>query len=159
MRLPDIASRRHPCIASSTRLRNTSGMCSPLLARDGLKFGVRERTDLRVVHKHPRTSVPAQDSVVVSMRPESLSSFVVFHGLPQCMIGIRMAAKLVVVEMRVSLSFPHETGVIGALVLALDTGKHLFCRFHRKAMVQLVGSRQQQRNDRLLMGRQNRQNV
>src|SRR5215472_3682597 len=107
MRLPGIASRRRPCIVSSTRSWNISGRRSPLLASDGLKFRVRKGTDLRVVHKHTRTSVPTQNGVVVSVPPERFSSFVVLHGLPQRVVRIRMAAKLVVVKVRVPLSFPH----------------------------------------------------
>src|SRR5215469_6428192 len=107
MRLPGIASRRRPYIVSSTRSRNISGRRSSLLVSDGLKFRVRKGTDPRVVHKNTRTSVPTQDGVVVSVRAERFSSFVVLHGLPQCVIRIRMAAKLVVVEVRVPLSFPH----------------------------------------------------
>src|SRR5207248_11147875 len=159
MRLPGIASRRRPCIASSTRSRNTFGKRSPLLARDGLKFRVRKGADLRVVHKRSCTSVPAQNGIVISMRPESFGSLVLFHGFTQCVIGVRMAAKLVVAKVRVPLSFPDEASVVGTLVLTLDEGKDLFCRSHRKAMVELIGSRKQERNERLLMGRQNRQNV
>src|SRR5215469_18644224 len=104
MRLPGIASRRRPYIVSSTRSRNISGRSS-LLVSDGLKFRVRKGADPRVVHKNTRTSVPTQNGVVVSVRAERFSSFVVLHGLPQCVIRIRMAAKLVVVEVRVPLSF------------------------------------------------------
>src|SRR5215467_7277533 len=93
------------------------------------------------------------------MRAESLSSLVVFHGLPQSVIGVRMAAKLMVVNVRVPLAFPHQTSVVGTLVLALDAGKHLFGQFHRQAMVKLIASRKQERNERFLMGRRNRQNV
>src|SRR5205085_5693459 len=159
MQLPGIALRRHPCIVSSMRSRNTSGTRSPLLARDGLKFRVRQGAALWVAHKHSRASVPAQNSVVVSMRPESFSSLVVFHGLPQSVKSVRMATKRVLAKVRVSLAFPNEPSVVGALVLTLNAGKHLFRRLHRNAAVKLIGSRKQERNERLLMRRQNRQNV
>src|SRR5579859_2481794 len=93
MRLPGIASRRHPFIASSMTWRNTSANRSLLLTSDGLKFRVGKGANLRVPREHSRTSVPAEKGVVISMRPEGFRSFVVAHRFAQGMIGIGVAGR------------------------------------------------------------------
>src|SRR5438067_531971 len=118
-----------------------------------------DKTNLRIPREHSRTGVPAQNGVVVSMRPEGFGSLVVIHRLAQGMIGIGIAGGPVLTEVRMGLAFPDETGVVGTLVLTFDAGEQLFRRFHRSAVVKLIGARKQERNERLLMGRQNRQDV
>src|SRR5437016_3661674 len=144
---------------SSMTWRNTSAKRALLLTGDGLKFRIGERTNLRIPREHSRTCVPAQNGVIVSMRPEGFGSLVVIHRLAQGMIGIGVAGGPILAEMRMGLAFPDETGVVGTLVLTFDAGEQLFRRFHRSAVVKLIGARKQERNERLLMGRQNRQDV
>src|SRR6266567_7572019 len=123
MRLPGTASRRHPFIVSSMTWRNIFAKRSLLLTGDGLKFRVGERTNLRIPREHSRTGVPAQNGVVVSMRPEGFGSLVVGHRFAQGMIGIGVAGRPVLAEVCVGLTFPDETGIVGTLVLTFDAGE------------------------------------
>src|SRR5689334_6566878 len=159
MQLPGIASRRHPSIALSMTWRSTFAKRSLLLTSDGLKFRVGERTNLRIPREHSRAGVPAQNGVVVSMWPEGFGSLVVVHRFAQGMISIGVAGRPVLAQVRMGLTLPNETGVVGTLVLTIDAGEQLFRRSHRNAVVKLIGARKQERNERLLMGRQNRQDV
>src|ERR1700757_5027186 len=101
MRSLGIASQKRPFIASVMRWRNIFARHSPLLADDGLKFRVRERTYFWIAHQHSRTGVPAQNSIIVSMRAEGLSLFVVFHRFAQRVIGVGVARKTELAEVRV----------------------------------------------------------
>src|SRR5215510_2270886 len=64
---------------------------SLLLTRNGLKFRVGQGANLRIPREHSRTGIPAQNGVVVCVRPEGLSSLEVVHRFAQGMISIGIA--------------------------------------------------------------------
>src|SRR5690242_7664252 len=120
MRSPGIALRRPPFIVSSMTWRNTCVKHSLLLTGDRLKFRVGEGTYLRIPRKHSRTGVPAQNGVVISMRPEGFGSLVVVHRFAQGLIGVGVGERPVLAEVRMGLTLPDETRVIGVLVLTFN---------------------------------------
>lgn len=126
-----IAKHRNGTAIFTTGLQDRTGALAiamiapitPLFAGDGLKFRVGERANLRVSRKHSRTGVPAQNRVVVSMRPEGFGSLVMSHRFPQRMVSVGVSEGSVLAEVRVGQAFPDETGVVCALVLAFDAGE------------------------------------
>src|SRR6516164_7478310 len=110
MTSPGIESRRHPFIALFMRWRNISAGRSPLLADDWLIFRFRHRANLRILHEHAGTGVPAQNSIVVSVGPESCGSLVVCHGFTQGVVAVGVSGKPVLAKVCMSLALPYETG-------------------------------------------------
>src|SRR5215469_383644 len=156
---PGIESRRRPFIASLMRWRHISAGRSPLLPDDRLILRFRHRANFRILHEHAGAGVPAQNSIVVSVGPKSCGLLVVCHSFTQGMVAVSVPGKPVLAKMCMSLTLPDETGVVGALVSTFDTKQNLFRRFHCGAIAKLIGARKKKRDQSLLMGRRDSQDV
>src|SRR5579864_7728706 len=119
----------------------------PLLRR--LLLG--SRSDLRSLHDHARTGVPSQNGIVVSGCCKTHGSLIVIHGFPQRVICGCAGSSTAMANARIPQTLPDDALVVGPLVVTLNLRKNLLCGFHIHMRLELVGSRQQKGNQRLLV--------
>src|SRR5579864_3018924 len=93
-------------------------------------FTLRSRADLRILHNHSRTGVPAQNSIVVPGYRKIHGLLIVIHCPPQRVICGCACSSAAAAYARISETLPDDALVVGPLVVARDLCKNLLCGFH-----------------------------
>src|SRR5437868_1258229 len=79
--------------------------------------------DQTVLHDRARTGVPAQRRIIVFRRTQSFGFFVPVHGFAQAVMRSILRAVYPALELRPGLPLADDAGVVGALVVALQTAE------------------------------------
>src|SRR5579862_1576493 len=108
-------------------------------------------SDVRILHDHTRAGVPSQNGVVVSGYRKVHSSLIMIHCFSKRVIRGCAGSGPAVTYARISQTLPDDAVVVGPLIVALNLGENLAGGFHIHMRMELVGARQQKRNQRLLM--------
>src|SRR5579864_8304969 len=107
--------------------------------------------DSRILHDHAHTGIPSQNGIVVSGYRKIHSFLIMIHCSPQRMICGCAGSSAAVANARIPQTLPDDALIVGPLVVPLNLCKNLLCGFRMNMRVELVGSCEQKRNQRLLM--------
>src|ERR1700756_591419 len=117
------------------------------------------RSDGRILHDHACAGVPSQNGIFVSRYGKIHGFLIMIHCFPQRVICRCAGFSAAVANARIPQTLPDDALIVGTLVVALNSCKSLMCSFCMYMRVELVGSREQKRNQRLLMVGHDGQNI